>query len=174
MDWRPDLPPFPLADQELAKIGWIAICEARSRAMLLECWKAANGAPLADMRKLERKPLEVLADMIDADKLPKPCLLPLEKVREIVRDASDTRHRLIHGIWGENPDVGVVVFDRKTRKAFDAEELENGLRLMYALAERCHGLTVSIALAIERGEVVPHSFEDGCARMKTYEGSIHF
>jgi hypothetical protein len=173
---RPEFPPTPLSNRELAALGFVSICEARARSSLVWSLKALEGRRMRDLPRLQRVPMMVLVKRISAqcDQLNANGRLCLGEIEEIVEAAQQLRHRVIHGVWALGKDEGTVLFDMATHKGFDGDQLEAAVIANSMLSAAAHGLLMEVAEQICSGYINAAPNEFGGASIRLNNQIVHF
>lgn len=176
--WRPEFPPIPLPDKDLAKIGFVAVCDSRTRHALADVWKALAFADLTSRHRIERKPANAMLILIRklAIKFSEEAELfsYLEELDSLIESSTSVRRRIVHGIWGQSEGVGTMVYDVRQGAAFPSQLLDSGVLLASECANVAHRVQLHVARMIADGRLKVHPPETGSAKMRVGEEWVSF
>jgi hypothetical protein len=173
---RPAFPPINLDDADLARLGFVSACEARTKAALVWSLKALEAASLDEMPRYQRLSIGELLKRIEvrSDSLSENTLKALVEVSALHQPTQLIRNRLIHGVWGSGVDDAAIMLDMRRHEAFESEHLQHGVTLNAEFARACHNFLMELARDIREGRVVPAPTEGCGMAVRLAEGLVYF
>lgn len=165
--WRPEFPPIVLDDDELAKVGFIAVTDARAKATLITCLKAIQGKDNEFVKTNNLKPTRWILKNISKtiSSLSHDTVDVYKYIEEIHPFVQLLRNRAVHGVWAQTNTDQKMVLDPADGSAFPLEHLQDTVGFWSHYCDLCHRFSIEIGRDIVRGKISPHEYQVGGMRM---------
>lgn len=156
MGWQTEPGDVALNMEELAKIGLIAIFEARAKIMATTIIKAIESLDAGAWEKLEQQHFSQLESRIRAGVYILGDTLLIQRFEELVAlrsDAQNERNVVVHANWGVGINGKPSSYDQRRERWLSIADIDEALTKNQMLAAAAHKCLWRVAELVESGKL---------------------